>query len=78
MKYSVNNISRVFDDENGDFYEIRPDADGLGCLEIVYFDERGKDTGHRITIPPGMALLIAGEIKKQAEILIKREDDTNI
>lgn len=77
MKYSVDNISRVFDDDNGDFYEIKPDADGLGCLEIIYFDEKGKNTGHRITIPPAMALLIAEEIKKQAEILIKKENVQN-
>lgn len=36
MKITVEPSFRVYNDEDGDYYEVRPDADGLGCVEVVY------------------------------------------
>lgn len=37
-RYSVETFMRIYEDDHGWFYEIRPDADGLGCVEVRYSD----------------------------------------
>lgn len=40
-------------------YEIGPDRDGLGCLEIRYYEGKETTSKHRITFGKQEAALIA-------------------
>lgn len=33
-KYSIEKLVRIYDNKEGDYYEVGPDSDGLGMLEI--------------------------------------------
>lgn len=35
-KITVEPSYRVYDDTDGWYVEVRPDGDGLGCVEVVY------------------------------------------
>jgi len=62
-------VIKVFNDEDGDFYQISPDPDGLDCVEVRYFDETGKPSDSRLTMPPDMALIVAEAIIEMSEKL---------
>lgn len=49
--------------EDGERFEIGEDADGLGCVEVRYYDENGK-VGDRIMFNPQIAALVAEAIQK--------------
>lgn len=73
MKCSLEKFMRVYDDENGCYYEVRPDADGLGCVQISYSD--GGEAQQRVAaIPPDMALLLAKAIVEVATGMGERDD----
>ena len=40
-------------------YEIGPDRDGLGCLEIRYYEGQKKECSHRLSFGKQEASLIA-------------------
>jgi hypothetical protein len=64
--YSLESFYRVYDDSCGAFYEIRPDSDGLDCVEVTYHDGGGGKVERCITVPPDMARLLAEAIVKVA------------
>lgn len=53
----------VDDDPHADHYEIGPDRDGLGCVEIRSRDPEGKIVD-RMSFPPEIAVYIADAISK--------------
>ena len=65
--YTLEPEYKVWDEENGVYVKVAPDADGLGCIEISYEESGSVD---RISVPPAMALLIAEAIKRIAEHMI--------
>lgn len=72
MAYSIESFFRVYDDDNGCFYEIRPDSDALGCVEVSYSDGGKGDALKRcLTVPPQMARLLAQAIEGCADKLEK-------
>jgi hypothetical protein len=72
--YSLENFCRVYDDTHGCYYEIRPDTDGLDCVEVTYHDGGPKgDVLRCFTVPPEMARLLAEAIAKVAGSLPTRE-----
>lgn len=64
MSYSVEYRVRIYDDDHGFYWEVRPDADSLG-FEIVY-NEGGKGDKDQSphSIPTDAAVLIADAIKR--------------
>jgi len=42
MKITTEIIRRVWDDEDGVYFEIRPDQDGLGVIELHTPDEKSQ------------------------------------
>ena len=59
MKISVEKFIKVFDDENGCYYQVGSDADGLDCVEIKYNTGDGFEENTGIVVPPDMAIGIA-------------------
>lgn len=68
MKFTLEILREVWDDESGDHIEIGPDRDGLGCIEIRYKDKNGK-IEERMTFHPEMARLVAQAVLKCADEL---------
>lgn len=73
MPYSLERFIRIYDDKSGEYWEIRPDSDGLGCVEIRYnANQRIEDKSEiMLTVTPELAQLVAnamittaGHIKK--------------
>lgn len=64
-RYSVETFMRIYEDDHGWFYEIRPDADGLGCVEVRYSDGVGNSKS-LFSCPPKAAHLLANAIHKVA------------
>jgi len=52
-------------------WEVGPDRDGMGCVEIRYIeeDEKGRKIRDRLTFNPAVAALIAQAIQKSAQEL---------
>lgn len=69
--YSLENYYRVWDDNNGCYWQIGPDADCCGCVEVVYFEKGFEKPRHQFVAPPQAAILIAEAIKKVAESMPK-------
>lgn len=55
MTYSVEKLVRIYNDDTGDYYEIREDRDGLGLVELVAVSG-GKECGS-FTLEPEAAQL---------------------
>jgi hypothetical protein len=71
--YSMEQVVRIYNDENSDFYEVGPDPDGLGCVNIRYNDGDKYSEVSEVLCPPEMALLIAEAIKIVANNMINRD-----
>lgn len=61
MKFSLETMREIWNDEDGSKIEVGPDRDGLECIEIRYRNEKGI-IGDRIMFPPGQAKLVAEAI----------------
>lgn len=57
MKFEMETVREIWNNEDKSSYEIGPDRDGLGCVEIRYRDEAGKIT-ERMSFPPDQVKLI--------------------
>ena len=57
MNYTIEKHMRVYDNDSGEYIEIRPDGDGLGCVDIRQCDRQGKILA-RITTSRDMTILI--------------------
>lgn len=58
---------KVFE-KHGDCFEIRPDQDGLGLVEVVSRDESGKET-QRMVMTTESAALVGTALRKISEQL---------
>lgn len=68
MKFSTETMREVWcDDQDYEHFEIGPDRDGLGCVEVRMKDKEGKIL-ERFAVAPEMAELIG-----QAMILCAKE-----
>ena len=66
MRLTTEQRLRVYDDDHGYYWEVRPDADGLG-IEVVYNEGgKGDEDQPLSTIPIVAAELIADAIKRVA------------
>jgi hypothetical protein len=57
MKFTLETSYKIYDEENGSYIEICPDADGLGLIEIRDVNEKGVIT-NTITMPPEQAKMV--------------------
>lgn len=57
MKFTMEQLFEIWDDESGTHLEIGSDRDGLGCIEIRYRDEKNV-IGERMTFAPEQVPLI--------------------
>lgn len=64
-------LYEIWSNDDDWHYEVGPDRDSLGCVEIRY-KEKGKTVG-RMTFPPEIAELIAQAIIKTANDLKTKE-----
>lgn len=63
MGFTPEKIIKVYNDEDGEYIYIGPDADGLDCVELRAVDRDGKIyEGARITMQPEQAILVAEAI----------------
>jgi hypothetical protein len=68
MKFTLEHTYKVFNDEDGSYVEVSPDADGLSCVEIRDYDSTGKLISN-MTMPPEQAILVAKAITMLADDL---------
>lgn len=62
MKYSIERLVRVCDDNHGTYIQISPDADGLDMVDIRSYDEKGEIESKgaaRISMPLEQAILVS-------------------
>lgn len=58
MKFTLETLREIHNDEDGSRYEVGPDRDGLDCVELRYRNLEGQFI-ERMTFPPDLAYLIA-------------------
>lgn len=61
--YSLETMYEVWDDDDGDHYEIGPDRDGLGLVEVRMRDKDNKIL-LRMTFPSKQGRLISDAIMR--------------
>lgn len=66
-KFTLETHMRIYNDNTGDYLEVRPDTDGLDLIEINGFVS-GEKTGG-LTMHPAEALLVAEALVKLASSL---------
>lgn len=64
-KYSLERIWRVYDDDDGSYIEVGPDADSLGLVVIRAVGSDGKKVTE-ILIAPEMVRLISSALRECA------------
>ncbi len=58
-KFETEIFRRVYSNDDGYYYQIGPDADGLGCISVTYVDENSKrSVNQQIVCAPECAELI--------------------
>lgn len=65
-KYSLETEYNIWSDTFGNHFTVRPDCDGLNLVEIISYDENGKEE-IRISFPKEAARLIVDAINKMLE-----------
>jgi len=70
VTYSVEKFIRVYENDNGSFFEVRPDQEGLDCVEVVFNDSHHYCDNEGICVSPEMAKLIAAAIVDVADSII--------
>ena len=68
MKFEMETLREIWNDMDKSHYEIGPDRDGLGCVEIRYLDEN-KKIAERMTFPPEMAIVLSDALQQCAREL---------
>ena len=63
--YVTEHIIRIHTPD-GEFYEIGPDSDGLGCVEVRYHNGTEYQLNCNVIVPPALALKLAAAIDKVA------------
>lgn len=63
MKFEMTTVREIRNDEDGSYYEIGPDADGLGLVQISH-SKLGS-----LSLPPALARMIAKAFCKCADEL---------
>jgi len=56
--YSLETFQRIYNDQNGEYIQIGPDADALGLVQIRSYRRNGELEGH-MTFTPEQATLLA-------------------
>ena len=64
MPYSAETVHQFWNDTTGERYEIGPDRDGLGLVEIRSIDSIGK-TVQAVTMPVAVATWISKILSKE-------------
>ena len=70
-KFSVEEIavSRITSEDDGWFFEVRPDEDALGCVEVKYFANESSEPRTQIMCSPACARLIAKAMIRVADVM---------
>lgn len=67
MTYSLERIMRVYNDDTGDYVEVREDADGLGLVEI-----RQSENGARVVMTVDQALMLRDAVTGVCEHIVAK------
>lgn len=73
VRFSMNALYEMWDDEYGEKITVGPDGDGLGLVEIRSYSHTGEIVS-RITCHPHQAGLVADGIKQYLKTL-ESEDE---
>lgn len=68
-RFTLEKFMRVYDDDSGEFIEVREDRDSLGLIEIV----QGKTS---ITMPIAQARLVCQAVKAVSKHIEARNEGT--
>ena len=71
MKVSLETVREVWNDEDGEHWEVGPDRDDLGCVEIRFYDQDNK-IGERMMFSLEAAAAIGGAILECVNELAKK------
>jgi len=71
MAYSIESFFRVYDDSNGSYWEIRPDVDALGCVEVRCYENGKLHPNQQLIAPPAAMQLIAKAMAAVADSMVK-------
>lgn len=76
MGFSIERFSRIYDDEDGVYIQVWPDAGGLDCVEVMPGDsESRKHYGDiRLTLIPAQAILLGQALIAHGEEAQKSRD----
>jgi hypothetical protein len=68
MKFSMETFLRVYSDDDGYYWEIRSDAEGLECVELIYSDNLTHSKPKSLTsFQPDAARLVAAALIQIAD-----------
>ena len=56
-KFSIESLKRIYNDDTGEYIEVRPDGDSLGLIEIASYDSNGEQEA-RLTMSKDQAILL--------------------
>lgn len=72
MAYEMEIVHRVYS-ENGFYYEVALDPDGLSCVELKYFEDlKSKEPEQTITLTQESIEFIIDALEQQLEKLKER------
>ena len=72
MAYEMELTHRIYSDD-GFLYELRPDPDGLGNVELRYFDDvNDKEPKQSVTLPEESIVLIIKALEVQLSQMRKK------
>ena len=63
--FSSDTVFRVWDDQTGERWEVRPGADGPGLIDFVYVSHQGQESPP-MTLPRGAASLLFRELPRES------------
>lgn len=64
--YSLELVMKIYNDNTGEAIEVGEDKDGLGMVEILYRDDKGK-IGDRLSLEPEQIPYIIEALTKVSE-----------
>lgn len=70
MEFSVEPSFKIYNDHTGDYIEVCPDDDGIGCVEVRLWE---KGIVERMIFAPKQAELVADSMIKIASELKNRD-----
>ena len=76
-KYEMEAVYEVWDNKSGEHFAVGPDRDGLGLIEVRYFQPEKLECVSRLTFTPEQATMISSALDKVVNDLQEKVDKDN-